>query len=148
MCGNTPSSIPVRKTTGNSRPFALCRVISVTWLDSPSKRSRSVYNARSFKNSARVPPRWRSNSRVTDKNSLRFSIRVRASTVRSASSAVRYPLSSSTCSVRPVTPPSRSRQRANCSPSAPIASRTPALKPLIRSASRRASAHATELSRT
>ena len=30
MCGKTPSSRPVRKTTGNSRPLAVCSVISVT----------------------------------------------------------------------------------------------------------------------
>ena len=30
MCGNTPSSSPVRNTTGNSRPLAVCSVISVT----------------------------------------------------------------------------------------------------------------------
>ena len=32
MCGNTPSSMPVRNTTGNSSPFAVCSVISVTAL--------------------------------------------------------------------------------------------------------------------
>ena len=32
MCGNTPSSMPVRNTTGNSRPLAVCNVISVTAL--------------------------------------------------------------------------------------------------------------------
>ena len=30
MCGKVPSSMPVRKTTGNSRPLAVCSVISVT----------------------------------------------------------------------------------------------------------------------
>ena len=30
MCGKIPSSSPVRNTTGNSRPFAVCSVISVT----------------------------------------------------------------------------------------------------------------------
>src|SRR5665647_3190467 len=30
MCGKVPSSQPVTKTTGNSRPFAVCRVIRVT----------------------------------------------------------------------------------------------------------------------
>ena len=29
MCGKTPSSMPVRNTTGNSRPLAVCRVMSV-----------------------------------------------------------------------------------------------------------------------
>ena len=37
MCGKTPSSSPVRKTTGNSSPFAVCSVISVTTpVSSPS----------------------------------------------------------------------------------------------------------------
>src|SRR5665648_1010894 len=30
MCGKVPSSQPVTKTTGNSRPFAVCSVIRVT----------------------------------------------------------------------------------------------------------------------
>ena len=36
MCGKTPSSQPVQNTTGNSRPFAVCKVISVT---TPSSES-------------------------------------------------------------------------------------------------------------
>ena len=39
-CGKTPSSRPVRNTTGNSSPFAVCSVIRVTALWSPPRRRR------------------------------------------------------------------------------------------------------------
>ena len=42
MCGKIPSSSPVRNTTGNSRPFALCSVISVTIESSAPSPSMSV----------------------------------------------------------------------------------------------------------
>ena len=41
-CGNTPSSAPMRNTTGNSRPFAECSVISTTWSSTSPSGSSSV----------------------------------------------------------------------------------------------------------
>ncbi len=37
MWGKTPSSIPTRKTAGNSRPLAMCMVMSETRVPSPSE---------------------------------------------------------------------------------------------------------------
>ena len=71
-CGKTPSSMPVRNTTGNSRPLAVCRVISVTTPPpSPSASgiwSASATSATCSRNSQRASPsraRPRSNSRAT-----------------------------------------------------------------------------------
>ena len=56
MCGNTPSSQPVRNTTGNSRPFAVCRVISVTMPASSSGiESASATSATRSRNAASEP---------------------------------------------------------------------------------------------
>ena len=43
-CGKTPSSRPVRNTTGNSRPFAVCSVISVT-TPSASASASGIWSA-------------------------------------------------------------------------------------------------------
>ena len=54
-CGNTPSSIPVRNTTGYSSPLAVCSVMSVTALcsPSPSSSSRSVTSEIASRNAVR-----------------------------------------------------------------------------------------------
>ena len=52
-CGKTPSSIPTMNTTGNSRPFAMCRVISVTVDSSSSYSSCSPTSETCSRNSAR-----------------------------------------------------------------------------------------------
>ena len=44
MCGKTPSSMPVRNTTGNSSPFAVCRVISVTTPACSSSGSSGIWS--------------------------------------------------------------------------------------------------------
>ncbi len=61
MCGKTPSSMPVRKTVGNSRPLAVCSVMSVmTPVPSPPSSlsgiwSESATRATCSRNSASVP---------------------------------------------------------------------------------------------
>ena len=50
--GKTPSSIPTRKTAGNSRPLAVCRVMSDTRLPSSSISSASETRATDSRNSS------------------------------------------------------------------------------------------------
>ena len=81
MCGNTPSSRPVRNTTGNSRPFALCSVINVTTSSASASRSVSeISDVRSRKSASRAgapsSSRPRSNSSATPASSCRFSTRL------------------------------------------------------------------------
>ena len=88
MCGKTPSSRPVRNTTGNSRPFALCSVIIVT--TSPSgvgedvdlgDQRRALEEVGEPRRS-RLPARGRaSNSSATPASSWRFSTRLSDSIV-------------------------------------------------------------------
>jgi hypothetical protein len=85
MCGKTPSSMPVRNTTGNSRPLAVWRVISVITPD-PSSSSSGIWSesatsaTRSRKAEsppgASPSPASCSNSRATAASSWRFSMRV------------------------------------------------------------------------
>ena len=96
MWGNTPSSIPVMNTTGNSRPLALCRVINVTTSVS-SRLSTSVTRLIDSRNSSlrRYPSAVAQSSGPTDSgpslskssaaetSSRRFSSRPIASMVRS-----------------------------------------------------------------
>ncbi len=42
MCGKTPSSMPVKKMTGNSRPLAVCSVINVT--TPPSSAASGIWS--------------------------------------------------------------------------------------------------------
>ena len=57
MWGNTPSSMPTMKTTGNSRPLALCKVIKVTAPPSSSSSSVSLTRLTDSRNSStcRIP---------------------------------------------------------------------------------------------
>ena len=58
-CGKTPSSRPVRNTTGNSRPLAVCNVIKVTtppWSTPSGISSESATSATRSRKSARDPP--------------------------------------------------------------------------------------------
>ena len=89
-CGNTPSSIPMMNTIGNSRPLALCIVISVTRPSSSRMPSASASRQICCRNSSTEPFSFvASYSRPTCTSSSRFSIRPWASIVRSASSASR-----------------------------------------------------------
>src|SRR5665648_1096601 len=108
MCGKVPSSQPVTKTTGNSRPFAVCRVIRVTtpvstgppsdaaasasgiWSESATRETRSRKSARSPSGSAC------SNSEATACSSARLSTREPSCGSSLARSSVRYPVRSST----------------------------------------------------
>ena len=84
--------MPTKNTTGNSSPFALCNVISVTVSSSSSKLSISLDNVIPSKNSLKVfSANCSSNSIVTVKNSFKFSILFSASIVLSSSSAFVYP---------------------------------------------------------
>ena len=78
-CGNVPCSMPVRNTTGYSRPLAVCRVISVTLPESsPSEGSwsESATSAVVSRNPASVASGvFCSNSAATDCNCDRFSTR-------------------------------------------------------------------------
>ena len=86
-----PSSIPTTKTTGNSRPFALWMLISVTVLSSSACLSISVLSTTLSKKRAKVGSDSpvsstssrlsASNSFATEMNSIRFSIRDCASIV-------------------------------------------------------------------
>ena len=80
VCGKTPSSRPVRKTIGNSRPLAACIVMSVTNDASGSSASRSLTSAMlARKSSSELPfSGFASNSRATPTSSCRFSMRARA----------------------------------------------------------------------
>ncbi len=105
-----PSSIPMRKTTGNSSPLAACSVIKVTWAGSSSTSSWSETSANSAKKSTiRSPesPRRHRNfhQTVTDKNSWMFSRRVfRTPTTNEAAMLPLYnPVVSRICSVNSVT---------------------------------------------
>ena len=76
-CGKRPSSSPARKTSGNSRPLAAWRVISVTRALG-SNWSVSEARAAWSRNSARVSPRT-SASWAALASSFRFSMRLKAS---------------------------------------------------------------------
>ena len=85
LCGKTPSSRPVRKTLENSRPLALCSVISVTYDASSSSESRSLTSAMlARKPASDGSSSFASYSRATPTSSCRFSKRARASCVSSA----------------------------------------------------------------
>ena len=78
--GKMPSSIPGRKTTGNSRPLALCSVIIVTTDRPPSMLSRSVTSATFSKKSCSVVcSRLIIKSAAALRNSFRFSSLLRDS---------------------------------------------------------------------
>ena len=90
-CGNTPSSMPMMNTIGNSRPLALWSVISVTRPSSSRSASASASSAICCRNSSSEPSLGasRRTRAPTRTSSSRFSIRPCASIVRSASSASR-----------------------------------------------------------
>ena len=66
--GSSPSSQPTRNTTGNSRPFAACRVSSVTASARGSSASTSAPVASCLQERARrsSPHRWASGSQQVD----------------------------------------------------------------------------------
>ena len=100
--GKTPSSMPVRKTRGNSRPLAECSVIRVTPATSSSRASTSATSATESKKASRVTApasgpgasawtasRVAMNSSEAATSSSMFSSRASASAVRSALSMSR-----------------------------------------------------------
>ena len=99
--GNSPSSRPAMKTTGNSRPFALCNVIIITRASAePSSSSVSdSSDRRSTKPPSVAPGSRNSYSFAADTSSARFSTRLSESSVRSSRSADRYPDLSSTLAI-------------------------------------------------
>ena len=114
MCGKVPSSIPERKTTGNSSPLAVCSVIRVTTppsapgapdgMSSASATSETRSRKSSSEMTSPVSIRSSSNSRATSTSSARFSIRVSSWGSELARSSRRYPLCSTTASRSPATP--------------------------------------------
>ncbi len=94
-CGNTPSSRPVRNTTGNSSPLAECSVIRVTPPADASSSSVSATRAIESRKASRVTDStpaasWLAmSSSDAATSSSRFSSRASASAVRSAFSASR-----------------------------------------------------------
>src|SRR3954454_17268897 len=126
MCGKTPSSQPVQNTTGYSRPFAVCTVISVTTPAPPSPssppsgegtesasatsdtRSRNAGSdpgagtpgstTSSAFSSATTSAVISVNSRATVTSSSRFSTRVWSCGSSDSSSSTRYPVLSSPAS--------------------------------------------------
>ncbi len=108
-CGNTSSSSPVRNTTGNSRPLAVCRVIIVTrppWSSPSGISSASATRDTCSRNSASVPSSCEpSNSRATDTISFRFSTRLASCRSDEDSSDSVYPVRSSTASASSATGP-------------------------------------------
>ncbi|MNW58188.1 hypothetical protein D3C74_360350 [compost metagenome] len=103
--------MPMMNTTGNSRPFALCIVISTTassfgFSASPLSfmLSISAISARSVrKETSDLSSLLFSNSIVTDRNSSIFSSRERDSSVFSFCSSSRYWVISNSFSVSSVT---------------------------------------------
>ena len=93
-CGKIPSSSPTRKTKGNSRPLALCMVMSCTAFSLPSSASVSDTSAISSKKKVSAFSGGVSSYFfATEKSSRTFSSRAIPSSVPS-SRALRYP----TCS--------------------------------------------------
>lgn len=92
------SSIPIKNTTGNSSPFALCKVINVTASSVSSSSSTSLVSVILSKNSAKLfSAASSSNSIATVKNSSKFSSLVSACVVLSSSKAFVYPVLFSVC---------------------------------------------------
>ncbi len=84
MWGKIPSSMPTRNTAGNSRPLAMCMVMSETLVPSPSSWSESATREAASRNSASVRYSAAMPTRVST-----FSTRPSASMVPSASSSLR-----------------------------------------------------------
>ena len=83
--------MPTMNTTGNSRPFAMCSVMSVTAESSSSESSCSPTKETCSRKSLSDASgsRARSLGAATPDSSCRFSIRPWASTVRSSSGSAR-----------------------------------------------------------
>ena len=79
LCGQIPSSIPVRNTWSNSSPFVLCSVISVTPGLSSNESASLTSAAASRKSVNDSPASWL--SATARANSSRFSIRATSSGV-------------------------------------------------------------------
>ena len=84
MSRKMPSSIPTRKTAGNSRPLAMWSVIRETLVPSPPSSSESATSEAASRNSGSVRYSAAMPTRVST-----FSTRPRASMVPSASSSLR-----------------------------------------------------------
>src|SRR6266478_3486478 len=94
LCGEMPSSIPVRNTWSNSRPLVLCKVINVT-PGLPSKESASLTRAAASKKSVNDSP-FSMPSATARTSSSRFSIRETSSGVLRSRNISMYPVSSRT----------------------------------------------------
>ena len=116
-CGNRFCSMPITKTASNSRPFALCSVISVTRPEPSRLRGQriGVGDQRDLLQEARERRLLRARARTRARRRRapgRFSMRPDASIVRSASSSSITPVRSSSALEQVADAAARRRGRA------------------------------------